>query len=284
MTATTSPFFKELDYLGHRWNAQADRPIAEMGFYRRAHLLAELSFASYWAEEYMRELCDHFGFQELRHFSFQGAHAYVIGNEHDSIVACRGTEAGDWNDIRATLKIWKATATTIGKVHSGFNAEVDHLWPELEEALQSNTRPLYFTGHSLGGAMALICAGRSELGGSATPPQEIQTFGCPRVGNHRYITHCMLRKIRWVNNNDFATRLPPAIIGFRHSGLEMYIDGRGNISGLTGMRRLGRRLASFTRGLTRARIDHFSDHLMPGYIAPILRAARVESLQGTVPV
>lgn len=269
--------YKELDYLGQQWNAQIDRPIAEMDFYHRAHIFAELSFACYWAEEYMVELCKHFGFDDLRYFNFEGAQAYILYNQHDTVVACRGTEATDWNDIRADLKVWKVVAETVGKVHGGFKDEVDHLWPALAEALESNEKPLYFTGHSLGGAMAQISAARCQQSGLKSDPLEIQTFGSPRVGNKRYITHCKIKKIRWVNNNDFVPRFPPALFGYRHTGLEMYIDHLGKISGKSGLSRITDGLKGFAKSLTKAKFDHFSDHLMPGYIAPLLSAVKSES-------
>ncbi|MFT5110628.1 MAG: triacylglycerol lipase [Verrucomicrobiales bacterium] len=268
--------FKELAYLEQKWNIQVDRPIAEMRFYQRAHVFAELAFGCYWAEKYMRELCEHFGIADLSYFNFEGAQAYILWGEHDTIVACRGTEATDWNDIRADLKVWKVVAETVGKVHGGFKDEVDHLWPDLEEALESNKKPLYFTGHSLGGAMAQICAARCKLSGIGSEPLEIQTFGSPRVGDKRYITHCKIKKIRWVNNNDFVPRFPPAIFGYRHTGLEMYIDYEGNISGKSGLSRIVDGLSGFAKSITKAQFDHFSDHLMPGYIAPLMAAAKDE--------
>ena len=270
------PSFKQLDYLGQKWNAQADRPIVEMEFYHRAHLLAELAFICYWNEKYVREVCEHIGFEVTDFLDFEGAQAYVIRNENDTVVACRGTEANDWNDIRADLKVWKVVAETVGKVHGGFKDEVDHLWPALEVALRENENPLHFTGHSLGGAMAQICAGRCQLSEIDSEPAEVQTFGSPRVGNKRYITHYDIRKIRWVNNNDFVTRFPPALFGYRHTGLEMYIDGDGNISGLTGLRRISDGISSFFKGIVRARFDHFADHLMPGYVLALLNAAKDE--------
>lgn len=271
------PTFKELDYLGQKWNAQADRPIADMGFYHRAHILAELAFICYWGEKYVGEVCEHIGFQLAGYLDFEGAQAYILRNDHDTVVAFRGTEATDWNDIRADLKVWKVVAETVGKVHGGFKDEVDHLWPALEDALQANDKPLHFTGHSLGGAMAQICAARCKLSEIDSDPLEVQTFGSPRVGNKRYITHCNIKKIRWVNNNDFVTRFPPAFFGYRHTGLEMYINHAGRISGITGFGKIIDGLAGFTKGILKARFDHFSDHLMPGYIGPLLEAARKET-------
>ena len=220
MPSASPPIFNELDYLGQKWNAQVDRPIAEMGLIHRAHLFAELAFASYWAEEYVVELCKHFGFQAITFLDCDGAQTYILSNEHDTIVACRGTMGNDWNDIRANLKAWKVFETA-GKVHGGFRDEADHLWPQLEEALRPNQKPLYFTGHSLGGAMAQIFAARCKVAGIASEPLEIQTFGSPRVGDKRYNHHCQIKMIRWVNNNDFAPRFPPALFGYRHTGLEI---------------------------------------------------------------
>ena len=77
--------------------------------------------------------------------------------------ACRGTEPHDWNDVRADLDLGKAVAETVGWVHRGFKREVDDLWPRLEQALVNNTRSLWFTGHSLGGAMAAICASEAAF-------------------------------------------------------------------------------------------------------------------------
>jgi len=54
-------------------------------------------------------------------------------------------------------------AETVGRVHGGFKQEVDDLWPDIERHLADNTPALWFAGHSLGGAMATICAGRCKI-------------------------------------------------------------------------------------------------------------------------
>ena len=63
-------------------------------------------------------------------------------------------------------------AETAGRVHRGFKREVDDLWPRLEKALKNNTLPLWFAGHSLGGAMATICASRCQLFGRTAGIEE----------------------------------------------------------------------------------------------------------------
>ena len=104
-------------------------------------------------------------------------------------ITCRGTEPNDWNDIRADLDLATVIAETVGRVHRGFKREVDDLWPRLEQALVNNTRTLWFAGHSLGGAMAAICAGRCKLSYIQSNPRALFTYGSPRVGNRRYVNY-----------------------------------------------------------------------------------------------
>ena len=100
----------------------------------------------------------------------------------------------------------------------------------------------------------------------------IYTYGSPRIGNRRYVNHVPVPLYRWVQNNDVVTRVPPSWLGFRHAGQEFYINHQGAVVEVAGWRRTKDRLKGFVKGLTRWRIDHFSDHLMGGYISAIDRA------------
>ena len=91
------------------------------------------------------------GFPKVSYFRHAGAHGFFLANAWDVVVACRGTEPHDWNDIRANVNLWMEVAETVGKVHRVFKREMDRLWPKLEAKLVPNRLPLWFTGHSLGG-------------------------------------------------------------------------------------------------------------------------------------
>ena len=69
-------------------------------------------------------------------------------------------------------------------------------------------------------------------------------------------------------------RSPPALFGYRHTGDEKYIDRHLKIGKTTGFKRTLDGLADFLKGLKKARVDHFSDHFMPGYIKPIVQSYR----------
>jgi len=184
-------------------------------------------------------------------------------------VTCRGTEPHDWNDVKADLDLATAMAETAGWVHRGFKREVDELWPRLEQALVNNSRTLWFCGHSLGAAMAAICAGRCKLSYISSNPRALFTFGSPRVGSRRYVNYVQLETYRWVNNNDIVTRVPPAWLGFRHKGDEVYLNSYGKIRRLSHWQRVKDRWRGFVKGLRDRRIDPFSDHSISEYVLHI---------------
>ena len=220
------------------------------------------------------------GFTNGKFFNTEGAQAYWFHNEFDSVVVCRGTEPHEWEDIKADANALTALAETVGKVHRGFKAEVDRIWPFIEEALEENQKPLWFCGHSLGGAMANICAARCMLSHIESEPSELYTYGSPRIGCKRYVSHVDLKHYRWVNNNDIVTRVPPVFMGYRHNGEEKYIDRNGNLKKLYGWKRVSDRIQGLLRGLRRFRIDYLSDHSSLAYIDHIFNLARAEEANG----
>ena len=204
------------------FKSKIEGPIAELSHLERSLLMAEISMMSYLNVEQCNIAAGHIGFSQGKFFDRSGSQAYWFQSEYDSVVVFRGTEADDWNDIKADANAIAALAETVGKVHSGFKGEVDEIWPLIEKELEANTKPLWFCGHSLGGALATICGGRCVLSYIKMEPAGVYTFGSPRVGCRRYVNHVPLLHYRWVNNNDIVTRVPPVLLGYRHSGCLLY--------------------------------------------------------------
>ena len=249
-------------------------PIEELTMLQRSLLFAEVSMISYLSIEECNIAAGKLGFTDGKFFNTRGAQAYWFFNEWDSVVVCRGTEPHEWEDIQADINALTAVAETVGKVHRGFKAEVDRLWPHIETALEENELPLWFCGHSLGGAMATICSWRANLSHIPCETEELFSYGSPRVGCNRYINHVELEHHRWVNNNDIVTRVPPTWLGYRHSGTECYIDHTGKLRDVKGWRRVKDRLQGFVSSLGRFRIDYLSDHSMLDYIDHIFQLSR----------
>ncbi len=251
-------------------DSEIGRDIRSMPFIKRALLFAELSMIAYLSPEQTRSAAARLGFSQTNFYNNDGSQAYSFANDDDIVIAFRGTEPNEWNDIKADMDATKALAETAGHVHRGFKKEVDDLWPELEKMLVSNkknlAKKLWFTGHSLGGAMASICAGRCLLSHIDTAPEQIHTFGSPRVGTKRYINHAKVDYYRWVNNNDIVTRSPPAWLGYRHAGKEMYLDALGQLKTLSAVERRADLWRGFVSGLKKRELDYFSDHLIDRYV------------------
>lgn len=255
-------------------HTKATGPIVDLPRLVQSLLFAELSAASYFDEEHAAEVVRQIGFTGSQYFDRDGAQAYIFWNEVDCVVACRGTEPNEWNDIRADVNAVGVLTEAFGRVHKGFKEEVDDLWPMLEDALVQNTKTLWFTGHSLGAAMATICAGRCFLSEIESMPQALFTYGSPRVGDKRFVNFVELDHSRWVNNNDIVTRVPPVWMGYRHCGKELYLNRNGQLSDVNGWTKTYDRLRGFLHGLRQFRIDHFSDHSIDRYIENIVGSVR----------
>jgi triacylglycerol lipase len=248
-------------------------PLASLSFLRRSLALAELALIAYNDETEASWAALAIGFPDARLIEHDGSQAFRFANRHDVVIACRGTELTEWNDIQADANATLAVIGTLGKVHSGFNQEVDELWPALEGMLRKNSQPVWFCGHSLGAAMATLCAFRCQTEAIATDLRELHTFGSPRVGCSRWIRHAPANHYRWVHNNDVVTRVPTPWMGYRHCGHEIYLDRFGRIRNLTGVWRSRDRWRGLLAGLLRWEIDWLADHSIKQYARHIVAAA-----------
>ena len=273
---------KQLTLRSQPCSSSKDQDITSHPFLQRALLLAELSMVAYLPQKEASKAATRLGFNDTTFYNNDGSQAYSFANESDVVIAFRGTEPNEWNDIKADMDATKALAETVGHVHRGFKKEVDDLWPQLEEMLVDNkqnlAKKLWFTGHSLGGAMASICAGRCLLSHIDTQPEQVHTFGSPRGGAKRYINHAKVDYYRWVNNNDIVPRSPPAWLGYRHSGQEIYLDSNGHVKTLNAVERRADMWKGVISGFKRKQIDYFSDHSIKHYVENIYQeSARVSN-------
>ena len=244
--------------------------ISDMSLPERSLLFAQLASLAYGDEKAVRKEAKSFGFTKTSFYDNGGAQAYRFENKNDIVVACRGTQPTEFNDIKADLKALPVIAETVSRVHHGFKVEVDELWPSVSAGLVTSYKAgnnLWFCGHSLGAAMATIMASRCMYESELMDPKAVFTFGSPRVGWRKYVKSLLVVHHRFVNNNDIVTRVPMRIMGYIHHGTEHYMDCNGNmLVGYKPLRRLKDRLRGMWIGLKNLSIDNFSDHAMTGYI------------------
>ena len=86
---------------------------------------------------------------------------FIAADDNAVIVAFRGTEPTRPADIITDLRfnLVDAGDNGKGKIHQGFKDAIEVVWQEVEERLVemgSNRQPVWFAGHSLGGALAVL--------------------------------------------------------------------------------------------------------------------------------
>jgi triacylglycerol lipase len=149
------------------------------------------------------------------------------------IVAFRGTDAGELADWKTNLN-HSPTAVAFGLVHSGYLAAVELMWPRLTASLarmREGEQSLLLTGHSMGGALAVVAAAKFASEGSI-PIAGLYTFGQPALADPAFEAELARRVdsryFRFVNSIDMVPGLAvdPA---FRHGGQQLFIDRGGRI-------------------------------------------------------
>ncbi len=123
------------------------------------------------------------------------AKAYLVLSEsgRTGVLAFTGTEPDKLVDVLTDANaIFKGVrekapgAEDAPRAHAGFHDSVEVLWSELSDALRdsSELERLYVTGHSLGGAMAVLAAMRiAELPEWNGLVRGVYTYGQPAVGD-----------------------------------------------------------------------------------------------------
>ena len=188
--------------------------------------LAELSMLAYAdGDGYVKRQLKTAGMHHVKRYaspegSLHDTQAIVAHDDHKVLVAFRGTEPGRWKDLLTDVNAHQTASIAGGKVHAGFSSALDGVWNQMKpdlERLSSNGRRVWFTGHSLGAALAVLAAHQFEK------PAGVYTFGAPRIGDAEFARHYTPRTYRIVNNTDFVTEIPPPLL-YCHVGDLMYLD------------------------------------------------------------
>ena len=131
--------------------------------YEREYFFAECSRLAYKGEKLAKKEFKKVGFTSYKFCNVEGAQCHIVKNKEYIVIAFRGTEPRQFSDIKADLMAWKRKSRTEGHVHAGFKNELDKLWADIKMGLsRKGDRKIYLCGHSLGGAIATVCASRLE--------------------------------------------------------------------------------------------------------------------------
>ena len=138
------------------------------------------------------------------------------------IVAFRGTEPYDSPDHGQMIRDWLNDVNALlvpepgmpGLVHEGFRDALNTIWPAMWPEIQARVaaspgKPLYFTGHSKGGAIAPLAAMRC-LSPDVVP--YVCTFAAARCGDQDFADGynvAVPHSVRYEYQDDIVPHLPP---------------------------------------------------------------------------
>lgn len=175
-----------------------------------------------------------------------GGQAYVATNEKNLVVAFRSTASDDgWEvtlNVLTDLKAYPKKLSFIDdsvpnaksyqqlKVHSGFHNEYlryrDRI---LLYVSQHPDKDIYLTGHSLGGALAVLSS--FDIAAHTQRPVTVFTFGQPRVGGPKFreaYDALVPNSYRVVVDGDPIARVPGLFLDYEHVGNLLQIDPEGS--------------------------------------------------------
>jgi len=144
--------------------------------------------------------------------------AYISNHKGGKLITIKGS---DGNDMLSNFKV-KKDSSSIGRVHHGFYSGMKGLYKSMLPDLRSLKREkIYITGHSRGGAIALLLAMYLKARGFIVII--VYTFGAPRSICKG--TDCRILHIRTVNNGDRVPMLPRRWMGYTHDCKPVKLKG-----------------------------------------------------------
>ncbi|MEA2879581.1 MAG: triacylglycerol lipase [Hyphomicrobiales bacterium] len=150
----------------------------------------------------------------------------VFGERADAVVlSFAGTDPAVWETLATDFNPQIGPDNT----HVGFQAAMNAVENDVRAAItlsQQRNKPLFITGHSLGGALAALAARFAVAQNHA--PRAVYAYGMPRTGDATfqaaYNGALGNMTYRLVHGRDLVARVPPAAINYRHVGRVLQCD------------------------------------------------------------
>lgn len=174
------------------------------------------------SKDALGEILQHADLNLVETFSVKGTQAFIctrkVKQSPDApektmaFLVFRGTEPTDFRDIKTDVKA-KLTDVQVDdmsiKMHSGYIEAFNLVHQDIKETLSKVPHnQLFITGHSLGGALAIVATRllASDITGAC------YTFGAPPVGTENVSNKLKTPVYEIINETDIVPRLPDPFI------------------------------------------------------------------------
>ncbi|MCK1636647.1 lipase family protein [Bradyrhizobium sp. 157] len=206
-----------------------------------------------------------------------GTAGYVVEGNDIIVVVFRGTE--DELDWRTNVNARFVALQGGTRVHTGFFQAYwpirDSMFEVVKRVIKAKPRPVYITGHSLGGALALMATAELANGDDATVRDCVAacyTFGCPRAGDASFDIYVKAPLYRITNGVDLVPAIPPAMLGYRHVGDTRYF-GKIGVAPVrrspNGAQKIWRTIGGMVAWVKTGRFQNIADHSMTVYVGKL---------------
>jgi len=238
---------------------------------------SNLSHLAYFDKNRIKKELKKIGLKFEVFYDVEGTQLFIASSNNFVIVSFRGTQIEERIDLETDID---AIFTSIGdglEVHRGFYkaySKVKELIIKRVRLLKKRGYKIYYTGHSLGGAIATFLAYDLK-------PTALYTFGSPMVGNKKFTNSLKDCKIyRFVNGCDIVPTLPSIMSSYSHIGKLIFFDYQGKVfiepSILTQSKRNFKAFIEYTKKMPLFRKNYLlfrslADHSIYNYTISISR-------------
>lgn len=263
-----------------------DPNVTAFSLAHAAHL-AKLSEAAYLPFTDMTRAGLEAGGYSVRFVERDGTQVLVLTDRQNIVLSFRGTEPGRLRDLCADAQACREIGPGGSKLHRGFRGALRAVERDLLDILRTDGRgrARWLTGHSLGGALAILAAGLA-----ATMMGEglhgVYAYAPPRVGCGRWASlygSQVSRSWWFARDLDGVVRLPPRLAGYRHVPGRVYLKGgriaEGDDPWLRALTETFDPLRAFVPGS-----GAFEDHAVRRYVNDLEGLAREAKLAPASPV
>ena len=162
------------------------------------------------------------GFREFKYVYAEDLKilALILREGSDVVISFRGTVIDSTINWQTDLQARLIPMDSFGGVHKGFSEALDSIWVGIKNHISpGKTQRIWLTGHSLGGALALMAGARLITEYKRYPNiiiNGLYVFAAPRVGDRDFAdsyknTYLDRRSFVFVHHNDIITVYPPFI-------------------------------------------------------------------------
>ncbi len=244
--ACIADYLRERKFFFPEMIIQNDLPVPARFNIERALALMQCSALTYCNPNEIHEISKKWEIPYIKIFDHENSRAVLFGGEDYLIIAFRGSD--NFKAIVDSVRFPPTQESVIlgEPVHGGFfeyldakDASGNTLWNVVEQARKNYlaghpSAKVFMTGHSLGGSVALLGAGRLLEKDEDSHLRALYTFGQSRVAGEGFISKIedklKQRYFRVINKGDGLAKHAPFLGGFIHPEHQAMLFPNGTVT------------------------------------------------------